>query len=346
MSRMGEYDFSRLSDSRILYLRNPPRFSYIFVVAVVIVIAATLIWSSTAVRAEEIRASGMVVSGDSAEIVPQASGIVSAVNFSEGDRVKAGDCIVEMDPSQKESEKAGYEKTRAGYEDRLAMVDKLLDALKDNRAKQPFEKSDGEFYFVFEEYRNQQSMAEDEREKASIRYRLMDSMYSERRACVERIEGAANAISACEREIALFHVGAPVGGTLHFDTDVRIGAVLSSGARIGSLSSDDSVREITLYTSAADRPRMSVGQECRFTIDGLPQSEFGLVKGVVKSISSNATVTESGAVFKVVVGYEADYLEDSRGGTVAISDGMTVDVWIVYEKTTYLQYFKERFGLK
>ena len=89
MSRMGEYDFSRLSDSRILYLRNPPRFSYIFVVAVVIVIAATLIWSSTAVRAEEIRASGMVVSGDSAEIVPQASGIVSAVNFSEGDRVKA-----------------------------------------------------------------------------------------------------------------------------------------------------------------------------------------------------------------------------------------------------------------
>lgn len=54
MAGMGDYDLSRLRDSRILYLRNPPRFMAIAVLIVAAILIGALIWSCTAVKAEEV----------------------------------------------------------------------------------------------------------------------------------------------------------------------------------------------------------------------------------------------------------------------------------------------------
>ena len=97
--------------------------------------------------------------------------------------------------------------------------------------------------------------------------------------------------------------------------------------------------------SAHDRARISPGDECKFTVDGLMQSEFGCIKGTIKSIANDATMSEKGAFFKVVVSFTDVVLKDKDGKEVEIINGMTVRVWTIYEKYTYMEYFLDRLGL-
>ena len=75
------------------------------------------------------------------------------------------------------------------------------------------------------------------------------------------------------------------------------------------------------------------------------QSEFGCVYGKILSISEDATMTEKGAFFKVVVSFDDDILKDKKGNVVRIVNGMTVKVWTTYERTTYMDYFFDKLGI-
>ena len=86
------------------------------------------------------------------------------------------------------------------------------------------------------------------------------------------------------------------------------------------------------------RPRIEAGQDCKFTVDGLPRTEYGSVSGKVRSIGSDAIIQNNGAFFRIVIEFDADAIEDSKGGMVNLVNGMTVRAWITYEKMTYLKY--------
>ena len=132
---------------------------------------------------------------------------------------------------------------------------------------------------------------------------------------------------------------------MHFGAEIKKGLTLQAGAVLGSVSSPDDSRRIEAVVSSWDRVRLEVGQECRFTIDGLPQSEYGSLNGTISSISENAIITQSGAFFQVTVKYSDDHISDSKGGEIKLSDGMTVNIWVTYEKTTYLKYWMDKIGL-
>lgn len=78
---------------------------------------------------------------------------------------------------------------------------------------------------------------------------------------------------------------------------------------------------------------------------GLAQTEYGSVKGTVKSISDDAIVKDGHAVFKVIIEFDADSVTDSKGKETKLENGMTVTAWVTYEKVTYLKYFAEQLGL-
>ncbi|WP_048112614.1 HlyD family efflux transporter periplasmic adaptor subunit [Candidatus Methanoplasma termitum] len=120
---------------------------------------------------------------------------------------------------------------------------------------------------------------------------------------------------------------------------------LQAGSMIGSVSNPIADRYVDLYITAAQRALIDVGQECNFTIDGLAQTEYGSINGTVESISSDAITQEGGAYFRVKVSFDADYIQDSKGGKVNLSNGMTVRAWVTYEKVTYLKYWMEQLGL-
>jgi len=102
---------------------------------------------------------------------------------------------------------------------------------------------------------------------------------------------------------------------------------------------------VEMYVSAHDRAMFDAGDRCTFTVDGLLQTEYGSVKGEIKAIASDATMSENGAFFKVTVSFDDTELSGKGGDTVSIINGMTVRVWTVYEEATYMQYFLEKLGL-
>lgn len=47
----------------------------------------------------------------------------------------------------------------------------------------------------------------------------------------------------------------------------------------------------------------------------------------------------------VIVEFDPQYVEDSKGNRTDISNGMTARVWVKYDKITYMKYWMEQIGL-
>lgn len=52
-----------------------------------------------------------------------------------------------------------------------------------------------------------------------------------------------------------------------------------------------------------------------------------------------------GSIFKVTVLFDDRYIVDKDGNQTAIIGGMSVRLWIIYEKLTYMDYLLEGMGL-
>ena len=168
-------------------------------------------------------------------------------------------------------------------------------------------------------------------------------MQSDKNNCEQQVRSAESSISICDANIERYTVRASSSGNVHFDVKLTQGTFIQAGTVVGSIDSG-SGKQVEMYVSAHDRARLEVGQDCRFSIDGLLQTEFGTVEGKVESISSDATISDSGAYFRIIVSFDKDRLIDRSGSEVTIKNGMTVQMWTVYEKSTYMDYFLERLG--
>jgi len=127
--------------------------------------------------------------------------------------------------------------------------------------------------------------------------------------------------------------------------DILKGMYVQAGALVGSISGGDGDRVIEMYILSGDRSKIDIGQECRFTVDGLAQTEYGSLRGTVMDISSDAIAQQGAIIFKVTIGFEDTHISDSKGGEVEIRNGMTVRAWVTYEKVTYFKYLMEQIGL-
>lgn len=518
MVELGEYELEKLRDSRLFYMRNPPKFLYITIFVIIAILIGALIWSCIAVKAEEVENSGIIVDSSICIVSADVSGSVNSVDVSEGDKVSVGDMVFALDSSAVESERNTYVVSKEHYTERLASVnkfidnidktntnpfskdgdekefydlwqsyrnelsqvavqnqsdnvrlkylsnmyserstlereirtadiyqttitadnkrigyiDRMLEELEDGGTDNPFTDSgdEAEFYIIFETYVSEYNALTDldkkdalrrtymtnlysqrselskevssamvyvesasgygtrltyvekmisslERssttnpfsnsgeqkefynlfeaylveldqldikdQKESIRLKYLSSMQSEKNNCEQQVRSAESSISICDANIERYTVKASSSGNIHFDVKLAQGAFIQAGTVVGSIDSG-SGKQVEMYVSAHDRARLEVGQDCRFSIDGLLQTEFGTVEGKVESISSDATISDSGAYFRIIVSFDKDRLIDRSGSEVTIKNGMTVRMWTVYEKSTYMDYFLDRLG--
>ena len=526
MATMGDYKLKGLKTSRLYYMRNPPKFIHITVLIIIMIIAGALIWSTTAVKAEEVENSGIVVDSGVKSISNDVAGTIIEVDAREGDFVSKGDILFVMDSSVLEAERRNYENTLKHYDNRLSLISEFMDAVENDRPNPFINMGDErEFYEMMKSYENELEQTSDADQKESVRMKYLNNAYtqkislekdvnngemyqalydsdSKKMSYIERLlDNAANnpnsnpfsslgdetewhdlyhtfqtswskagslpqqgeytqasvqrdfystwynqklsiernleqyipyitqgnasgerlafnermidalnrsndsnpfnknstdpieieyydlfnqyqeeasqsnlenkqeavklkylsairtesnnasdqivqlkaQIASSEANIAKYTIRAAETGVVHYDTEVEVGSYIQTGTAIGSLNSG-SDKQLELAVSAHDRARMAVGQECRFTVDGLLQTEFGCVVGRIYSIANDATVTKDGSFFKVRVSFEDQALIDDRGNMIEIINGMSVKTWTVYERNTYMQYFLDNLG--
>lgn len=348
MRRFGEYDLSKLSDSRLLYMRNPPKFAYIFTVVVIAALVVILIWSSFAVKAEQVESAGIIVTEDRFVIMPEVTGTIVEIKVKEGDVVEKGGIILSFDKTAIELEISTLESEKRRLSDRIGNIDKMIDSTNSSDPKQPFSNTGDqrEFYSMFQSYRSNFDAYKGNQDMIdSLNYQTRTSLLTERGTVSASLSNTDANLKAYKNSLSKYDLKTVSPGTVHFDAFISIGMILSAGTQIGSINSSESVKMIELYIPSYQRSRIDVDQECKFTVDGLPQTEYGSINGKVLSISSDAIIQGNGAFFKVMIEFDTDTIEDSKGGKVNLVNGMTVRTWITYEKMTYLKYWMEQIGL-
>lgn len=350
MKKIGDYNLNKLSDSRLLYIRRPPKFTYIITLIIVIALAGIIIWSSYAIKAEQIQSAGVLTTENKQSFSPEVTGTISTVYFQEGDMISAGDVIIELDKSEINVKMESLKTQKEKLEKRVENLDKIIEQVSRNYGfKQPFknEGDEREFYAMFEKYLADRKTYNGDSDMLKVlRYQTEGELFAQRNDCINNKTNIEAEMSTYDTILPKYSISSNSDGIIHFDTKLHKGVILQAGEQIGSIHNPDEKKVIEMYVSSADRSKIETGQECRFVVDGLAQTEYGSVQGKVSKISSDATMQNGSATFKVVVEFDTDHMTDSSGGIVHLSNGMTVRAWVIYEKLTYLEYFIEKLGLK
>jgi multidrug resistance efflux pump len=365
------YNLNELTDSKVLYDKNPPRFMIYIIAIVTILLALFFVWANKSTKTYIVKGQGIVTTENKSQIMAAVSGAIVEVNTIEGKEVKAGDVLLTLNPVEANLQSGQAE---AQIEMLSERIDLLLRAEKDAaKWRNSFDKNkaeEAEFYnklrnsyikskefIVDEKDLKAQGATEDQikQYKATQKIKLDGNYYdtilqftSER----SQLELEKNKLeiqkTAFGKSAGEYKILAPKDGKLHLSVNFTKGMVIQAGNVLGSITAKESDLMIETLLPSSERPRIHKGDEVAVAVAGLNQAEYGTIKGMVLSIDQDATINnENGNVyFKVKVKLDKTYLADKKGEKVNLILGMVTETRVKYEKITYMKYFMEQIGIK
>lgn len=365
------YNLNELSDSRVLYDKNPPRFMIIIIFIVTALIIVFLVWSDKSIKTYVVKGQGMVTTQNKANIMASLSGAIKEVNVEEGKEVKAGDVLLTLNPAdpnlqlEQVNGQLDYENKRISYLSRA-----VNDATKRTNSFDKKNADEVEFYnrlsgsyakkneYKVDEvalktqgYTDDQIIQYKDQQNTKLNELYYDTITG---LTSEKIQLEIDKNKLESQKLALiksleeYRILAPQDGTVHLSTPITRGMVLQAGNSLGSISSNKDDLIIQAMLSSSDRPLIHVGDEVSLAVAGLNQAEYGTINGKVMKIDEDASInSEKGTVFfNVKVKPEKSYLQDKKGEKVNLSLGMVTETRMKYEKITYMKYFLEQIGVK
>jgi len=85
------YKLNELTDSRVLYDKNPPKFMIYIIALVTIILTLFLIWANKSAKTYIVKGQGIVTTENKAQVMAAVSGAVVNVTAVEGKDVSGGD---------------------------------------------------------------------------------------------------------------------------------------------------------------------------------------------------------------------------------------------------------------
>jgi multidrug resistance efflux pump len=365
------YNLNELTDSRVLYDKNPPRFMIYIIGLVTMLLVLFLVWANKSTKTYIVKGQGIVTTENKSQIMAAVSGAVVEVNALEGKEVKAGDVLFTLNPVESNLQSGQADAQIEMFNKRIALLlraEKDATTLKNTFKKDNAEETEfynkltnsytkGKEFIVDEAALKAQAATEDQikqytatqKIKADGNYYDTILQFTSERTQLEleknklEIQKVALGKSAGEYKIL-----ASKGGTLHLSTAFTKGMVLQAGNVLGSITNKGEELIIETLLSSAERPRIHIGDEVNVAVAGLNQAEYGTIKGKVLNIDEDATIdNQKGNVyFKVKVKIDKTYLADKKGEKINLTLGMITETRVKYEKITYMKYFMEQIGIK
>ena len=362
-----------LRDSSLLFEKELPKVGYMILFIVVFSLIGIVVWSTKANKLYTIISQGTVTSSESNYVMPAFSGEIEQCYMKEGMLVEQGDVLFTIKSTDFNLQEEQLLESKKAYEIQIQQLEKLVKSIKDN--KNYFDAANPEdelYYSTYESYKSQvtQNTFSGEAYKAygytdeQIEGELIKNQGKISEIYYSAIQAAENSIKEAELQIATidaqlaaiesgqseYTVRAVSDGVLHLLADYKSGMVVSTGTAVATITPKNAEVIIQAYVSTADMARMEEGDTVQMAVDGLIQSVYGNISGIVESIDSNVTSIEgeggqAQTVFKIKIKPDADYLVSKSGKKVNLANGMTLETRIFYDEVTYFNYALEKLGL-
>ncbi|MBX4271772.1 HlyD family secretion protein [Clostridium estertheticum] len=368
---MKVYNLNELTDRRVLYDKNPPKFMIYIIALVSILLVLFLVWANKSTKTYIVKGQGIITTENKSQIMAAVSGAVVDVYALEGKEVKARDILVTLDPVEPTLQSGQADDQIKMFNKRITLLiraEKNATALENSFDKNKADEAEfynklknnytkGKAFAVDEEALKKQGGTKDQIEdyKRTQKIKLDENYYdtilqfttekTQLELEKKKLEIQKTALGKSAGE---FKILAPKNGKLHLSANITKGMVLQAGSTIGSITNKEEKLIVETLLTSSERPRIQIGDEVAVAVAGLNQAEYGTIKGKVLSIDQDATIdSEKGNVyFKVKVKLDKTYLTDKKGEKVNLTLGMVTETRVKYEKITYMKYFMEQIGIK
>lgn len=370
MTKKAIKNMADLKDSRLLYEKDLPPFGYILIAVTAILLIAVVIWSVKTPKTYVVKSQGLIESTNKNYIMSAYTGEVKEIFIREGSFVDEGDTLFTIKSTDLDLQEEQVIGQIEVYTENISQLKKLERSIMDGTNYFDITKdSDRQYYNQYEAYMSQiaqndidtstyksygYSDAQIEVELEKNNAKITEIYYSTLKSIDESIMQYENEIEklqvqndAIANGQAEYQVIANASGIVHMTTEYKEGMVVQAGSAIGSIANENDEYIVTAYLDLSDRPRVSIGDEVSIEVSGLAQSVYGNLKGELLSIDNDISSSQDGerTYFKSRIRIATPYLISEKGNKVNISNGMSVEARIIYDKLSYFDYFLESIGL-
>jgi len=370
------YNLNEITDSKILYDKNPPRFMLFIIALIMIMIIVFITWSAYSVKTYVVRGQGIVTTNNKQHIMSPVSGAIEEIHVVEGKRVNEGDLLLSLKPVQSNLQLDQTNEQIEHFNERLQLLTRaqtnvtkgINDFDKKKSAEFEFHNKlntlqvkmkEFEFNKVTEDTLKQQNYSEEQildyKNKAKnkieqAKYETLSEFTNEKKQIEMEVNKLNAQKNALVKSLEEYKIHATSSGTFHLSNKITMGMVIQAGSSIGDITGDTDELIIELNLPSAERAKVKKNDDVELVVAGLSQSEYGTVEGKVVSIAEDAMIDEkkdtNNIYFKVQIKPNKKYLRDKNENVVNLSLGMLTEIRIKYEKITYLQYMLEQVGVK
>ena len=362
-----------LKDSQIMFDKNFPLFGYMLVCIISALLIGILVWSLFAHKSYMIIAQGTITSSESNYVMSSYTGEIKESFMEEGMLISEGNILFTVKSTDYDLQEEQLVSNKENYNQQLTQYDKLIQSIKED--KNLFDASNEEdtlYYSIYESYKAQVVQNEvdtstykaygytDEQieaelvkaqgKKSELYYTALQSAENAKSEISNQLVSVEAQLSAIGNGKNEYEVKATSTGRLHLLSEYKKGMVVQTATPVAIITPENANTIIEAYVSTADMARMQVGDEVQIEVNGLSQTIYGNIKGVVQQIDSNVTTMEgengNTQMFKIQILPEVDYLISKSGDKVNLANGMTVEARVIYDKLTYFDYVLEKLGVK
>ncbi len=361
------YTFSELKESKLIYDRKPPAFGLIITFLTLAFVVGAILWACLSVKTYVVKATGLVTDDTKVYVMNSVAGEIKTIEVVEGQEVSEGDVILTLDTFEMDLQIAQLQAMVDLYATYIENSQKLISFVNDysiddtDTQVNPFDSTvveeasfyaDAELFKLYiqslietdEDEEDGEEYTEEDVESLKLQFLSQQYTYTYLTEYISQYKQYSSQLEMYKESLSSYTVVATQSGVIHLSSGLAVGAVLSSGTLLATISSGDSENlYFQVSVSASERSKLSVGSEVEIAVSGASQTEYGTLSGTIVSIDNDVTQTEDGDVYYVVkIVPDSTVLTDKGGNEINLQLGMLGECRIKYDDTTWMNWIVEQ----
>lgn len=336
-----------ITESREMLESKPNKYGVLFLYILLFLLIATIMWSYFSLKEVSIRTVGTArLADDMLKISNIEPGIINKINFKDGDKVKIGEVIYEIEHESLLIQKNEYEKNLTLEEKEKFNWEKLIKSIKDNKNYFYNHTDEVVFYNKFTNYKQNINDIKKNKMNSIETYKStsISNANDEISNINKQIQDLNLNITLLNKRIDNCIIKAQEEGIVSFKNEISIGNYIQIGIEVANIIPDQTSKyKVEFYILNKDIGNIKEGDQIKLA---LPQQDFEAIDSKITKISTDAVVNKNdGNSYYIAETYINNKLINHQGNGIEIRPGMNFEVRIITERVKYLNYFLKKINL-